>query len=84
MFLTHPVAIVVATNNRVIASRSGIHAGVSTIGWAAAERCAGGAPIGLSHWAAELRTAAALVTAALVTADLVITVVTAHRDRADG
>jgi hypothetical protein len=51
MFLFTYPAIVVATDNRLIATNVGFHAVVTTtLGWAAAIRCAGGTVIDLSDW----------------------------------
>ena len=51
MFLLTYPAIVVATDNRLIATNIGFHAVLTTtLGWAAAIRCAGGALIDLSDW----------------------------------
>jgi hypothetical protein len=48
--LTHPT-IVVTTDDRLIAADIGFHAVVTTtVGWAAAKRCAGVALIDLSDW----------------------------------
>jgi len=51
MFLFTYPAVVVATDNRLIATNVGFHAVMTTtVGWAAAKRCAGVALIDLSDW----------------------------------
>jgi hypothetical protein len=52
LLVTHP-AIVVATDNRLIATNIGLLAGVATtLGWAAAIWRASGAVVDLSDWVA--------------------------------
>ena len=54
LLITYP-AIVVATDNRLIATNICLLTGVTTtLGWAAAVRCTGGALIDLSDWVVTL------------------------------